>query len=76
MKTALAGWKSRQITHRVDGWIVDPANKHRNKHRIPPAVAAMMTRTAPQPGQSLLDVRARMFARQRMHAQMSKCINE
>lgn len=72
MKTALAGWKSRQITHRVDGWIVDPANKH----RMPPAVAAMMARTVPQPGQSLFDVRARMFARQRMQAKMSKCINE
>lgn len=36
----------------------------------------MVARTVPKLGQSLFEVRARMLARQRMHAQMSKCINE
>jgi hypothetical protein len=72
MKSAPPGWKRHQITHRVDGWIVDPANKR----RIPAAVAEMIARAMPQPGRSVVDVRARMFARQRMHDSMSECIND
>ena len=72
MKSAPSGWKRHQITHRVDGWIADPANKT----RIPAAVAEMMARAIPQPGRSVADVRARMFSRQGMSDKMSKYVNE
>jgi hypothetical protein len=55
MKFAPPGWKLHQIAHRVDGWIVDPPHKY----RMPVAVAEMIARAMPQPGRSVVDVRAR-----------------
>jgi len=62
MKSAPPGWKPHQMAHRVDGWIVDPANKK----RIPAAVAEMIARAMPQLGEhSVAAIRARMIARQK-----------
>lgn len=59
-KAAPPGWEPHLITHRVDGWVVDPDNKD----RIPAAVAEMIARALPQPGDSIIAaVRARMLAR-------------
>lgn len=45
---------------RIDGWVVDPENKN----RIPVAVAEMIARAMPQPGDSIVAaIRARMLAR-------------
>jgi hypothetical protein len=60
MKAAPPGWAPHEITHRIDGWVIDP--KHED--RIPTAVAAMIARAMPQPGDSAIAViRARMLAR-------------
>jgi hypothetical protein len=60
VKAAPPGWKPHQITHRIDGWIVDPENKD----RIPAAVAEMIARAMPQPGDNTVSaIRARMLAR-------------
>ena len=72
MRVAPPGWKPHQIVSRIDGWVIDPANKG----RIPAAVAEMIARAMPRLGHSVVDVRARMFSRQRMHDKMSKRINE
>jgi hypothetical protein len=55
------GWNPHQITHRVDGWIVDPADED----RIPAAVAEMIARAMPQADDEIVaNIRARMEARQ------------
>ncbi|WMT71904.1 hypothetical protein [Bradyrhizobium sp. Ash2021] len=60
-KAAPPGWEPHRITHRVDGWvIIDP--KHED--RIPAAVAEMIARAMPQPGDSAVAaIRARMYRR-------------
>jgi hypothetical protein len=59
-KVAPPGWEPHRITHRVDGWVIDP--KHED--RIPTAVAAMIARAMPQPGDdTVAAIRARMVAR-------------
>ena len=59
MKAAPPGWEPHKITHRIDGWIIDPENKD----RIPAAVAAMIARAMPHPGDTVAAIRARMYAR-------------
>jgi hypothetical protein len=68
MKNAPPGWKPHEIVHRVDGWFVDPSNPD----HIPSAVAELIARGMPQAGEgnSIEDIRARMFARQRAHERM------
>ncbi|MDA9410582.1 hypothetical protein [Bradyrhizobium sp. CCBAU 45384] len=72
MKAAPPGWQAHQITHRVDGWVVDPDDNG----RIPAAVANLIARAMPGlRGYSVADVRARMLARQRMSDGLSKLKN-
>jgi hypothetical protein len=60
MKAAPPGWEPHQIVTRIDGWVIDP--KHEN--RIPAAVAEMIARAMPQPGDNTVAaIRARMLAR-------------
>ena len=59
-KAAPAGWSPHEITHRIDGHIVDPENPD----HVPSRVAALI-RAARSGGNSIADVRARMVARQR-----------
>ncbi|QQO33197.1 hypothetical protein JJC00_32465 [Bradyrhizobium diazoefficiens] len=69
MKAAPRGWQPHEITRRVDGWVVDPANHG----SIPAAVAKLIARAMPGfRGHSVADIRARMLARQRMYDQLSK----
>jgi hypothetical protein len=73
VKAAPPGWQPHEITHRVDGWVVDPDNEG----RIPATVAKLIARAMPDlPGHLVADVRARMLARQRMYDEMSKLTNE
>ncbi|WP_369720342.1 hypothetical protein AB8Z38_24615 [Bradyrhizobium sp. LLZ17] len=73
MKAAPPGWQPHQITHRVDGWVVDPDNAG----RIPVGVAKLIARAMPKlRGHSVGEVRARMLARQRMRHELSKLTNE
>ncbi|MGY3234088.1 hypothetical protein ACVMAJ_000978 [Bradyrhizobium sp. USDA 4448] len=73
MKAAPPGWQAHEITHRVDGWVVDPGNDG----RIPAAVAKLIARAMPNlRGYSVADVRARMLARQRMYDELSKFADE
>jgi hypothetical protein len=60
-KPAPPGWEPHEIVSRVDGWIVDPDDET----RIPAAVAEMIARAMPQLGEgnTIADIRARMFAR-------------
>ncbi|MEH2563477.1 hypothetical protein V1289_003104 [Bradyrhizobium sp. AZCC 2289] len=59
-KAAPPGWEPHRITHRVDGWVIDP----KNEDRIPAAVAALIARAMPQPRDSAVAaIRARMLAR-------------
>lgn len=59
-RTAPPGWEPHLITHRVDGWVVDP----QNENHIPAAVAEMIARALPQPGDSVVAaIRDRMLAR-------------
>jgi hypothetical protein len=59
-KPSPPGWKPHQITHRIDGWVIDPENKD----RIPAAVAEMIARAMPQLGDGVVAaIRARMYAR-------------
>jgi|HubBroStandDraft_6_1064221.scaffolds.fasta_scaffold3127181_1 hypothetical protein len=59
-KPAPPGWAPHQITHRVDGWLIDPEDED----RIPAAVAKMIVQAAPQlGGESVGDIKARMIAR-------------
>ena len=61
-KAAPPGWEPHRITHRVDGWIVDP----KNEARIPAAVAEMIARAMPPPGDNTIaNIRKRMQARHR-----------
>ncbi|MHC2415539.1 hypothetical protein ACVJGC_008130 [Bradyrhizobium diazoefficiens] len=72
MKAAPPGWQAHQITHRVDGWVVDPDDEG----RIPAAVGKLIARAMPGlRGHSVADVRARMVARQRVHDGLSKLKN-
>lgn len=60
MKLAPPGWEPHRITHRLDGWVIDP----RNENHIPAAVADMIARAMPRPGDHLVAAtRARMLAR-------------
>ena len=60
MKFAPPGWEPHQVTHRIDGWVVDPADED----RIPAAVAEMIARAMPQPGDdTVAAIRRRMHAR-------------
>jgi hypothetical protein len=59
-KAAPAGWSPHEITHRIDGHIVDPENPD----HVPSGVAALI-RTARFGGDSIADIKARMVARQR-----------
>ncbi|UPK39358.1 hypothetical protein IVB18_20310 [Bradyrhizobium sp. 186] len=53
-------WQPHLITHRIDGWVIDP--KHEN--RIPTAVAEMIARAMPQPDDdTVAAIYARMLAR-------------
>jgi hypothetical protein len=62
MKSAPPGWQPHQVVHRRDGWIVDPEKED----RIPAAVAEMIARAMPQPGNDTVAIiRARMLARHR-----------
>ncbi|WP_157100164.1 hypothetical protein [Rhodoplanes sp. Z2-YC6860] len=60
-KVVPPGWKPHEVTSRVDGWIVDPANPT----RIPAAVAQIIARANPLPHSVIMKIRARMLARQR-----------
>jgi hypothetical protein len=60
MKAAPPGWEPHQITHRIDGWVIDPENEA----RIPAAVAELIARAMPEPGDdTVAAIRARMLAR-------------
>ncbi|MCK1502010.1 MULTISPECIES: hypothetical protein [unclassified Bradyrhizobium] len=60
VKAAPPGWEPHQITHRIDGWVIDP----QNKDRILAAVAEMIARAMPQRGDGVVAAsRARMLAR-------------
>ncbi|WGS18788.1 MULTISPECIES: hypothetical protein [unclassified Bradyrhizobium] len=48
MKAAPPGWQPHQIVTCIDGWVLDP----KNKDRIPAAVAEIIARAMPQPGNS------------------------
>jgi hypothetical protein len=62
VKAGPPGWQSHQVTHRMDGWIVDPADED----RIPSVVAEMIAREMPLLGyETVADIRARMHARHR-----------
>jgi hypothetical protein len=59
-KAAPPGWTPDQITHRIDGWIVDPENED----RIPAAIAEMIARAMPRPNDNTVAaIRARTYAR-------------
>jgi hypothetical protein len=59
MKAAPPGWQPHQITHRVDGWVGTE-----NKDRIPAAIAELIARATPKPGDSIVvAIRTRMYAR-------------
>ncbi|UPK31752.1 hypothetical protein IVB18_25820 [Bradyrhizobium sp. 186] len=61
-KAAPPDWAPHEITHRVDGWIIDPENKD----RIPAAVAEMIARAMPQLGDdTVAAIYVRMVARHR-----------
>jgi hypothetical protein len=50
----------QRVTHRIDGWILDP----KNEDRIPAAVAEMIARAMPKPRDTAIAaIRARMLAR-------------
>ncbi|WP_342726084.1 hypothetical protein AAFG07_03805 [Bradyrhizobium sp. B097] len=60
MKSAPPGWQPHQVETRIDGWVVDP----NDEARIPAAVAEMIARAMPQPGNGVVaSIRARMLAR-------------
>jgi len=51
-----------QITHRVDGWVIDPEDEN----RIPAAVAEMIARAITQPSNSVVaNILKRLIERQR-----------
>jgi hypothetical protein len=61
-KAAPPGWAPHEITHRIDGWVIDPENEN----RIPAAVAEMIARAMPQLGDDTVPaIYARMLARHR-----------
>jgi hypothetical protein len=63
------GWNAHEIISRIDGWVVDPDNED----RIPAAVGELIARAMPQPsGDTLGDIRVRMYARQTMYEQSQK----
>ena len=55
MKAGPPGWEPHKIVSRIDGWVIDPDDED----RIPSAVAEMIARAMPQPG----DDRRRLSAR-------------
>jgi hypothetical protein len=55
VKEGPPGWKPHQITHRIDGWVVDPENKD----RIPAAIAEL----TPALCRSLAATRSVIFVR-------------
>jgi hypothetical protein len=66
-KSAPPGWSPSQITHRIDGFVVDPENPD----RVPSRVASLI-HAAEFGGDSISDVRARMVARQNAHEHRRK----
>ncbi|SDJ91767.1 hypothetical protein SAMN05216338_107321 [Bradyrhizobium sp. Rc2d] len=73
MKAAPPGWQPHELTHRVDGWVVDPGSEG----RVPAAVAKLIAHAMPYLRvHSVADVRARMLARQRMYDELSKYTDE
>jgi hypothetical protein len=67
-KSAPPGWSPHQITHRIDGYIVDPENEN----RIPASVAEMIARAMPGGDDTVADIKARMHARQNMLTQQRR----
>jgi hypothetical protein len=64
MKSSPPGWQPQQIVSRIDGWIG-------GEDRIPASVAEMIARAMPPLGDgSVTDIKARMYARQRMVERM------
>lgn len=61
MKLAPPGWEPHRITHRIDGWVIDP----QNENHIPAAVAQMIARARPHGDNTVAAIRARMLARHR-----------
>jgi hypothetical protein len=62
MKAGPPGWQQHQLTHRIDGWVIDPDDED----RIPTVVAEMIARAMPQLGDdTIAAIRARMYARHR-----------
>ncbi|TYO67082.1 hypothetical protein FXV83_07705 [Bradyrhizobium hipponense] len=60
MKSAPPGWQAHKIVSRVDGWLIDSENED----RIPAAVAAMIARAMPHPGDdTVAAIYRRMVAR-------------
>jgi hypothetical protein len=60
VKAGPPGWQSHQVTHRIDGWIVDPADED----RIPSVVAEMIAQKMPLLGdETVAAIRRRMYAR-------------
>jgi hypothetical protein len=60
VKAGPPGWESHKVMTRVDGWVVDPEKED----RIPAAVAQMIARAMPQPGNDIVAaIRRRMYAR-------------
>lgn len=60
MKLAPPDWDPHRITHRIDGWVIDP----QNENHIPAAVAEMVARPMPRPRDTVVAAtRARMVAR-------------
>jgi hypothetical protein len=56
---------------RIDGWVVDP----KNEGHIPSAVAELIARAMPLPGDhAVADIHARMQARQSMHDRLQKVL--
>jgi hypothetical protein len=66
MKAAPPGWEPHKITSRIDGWIG-------GEDRIPASVAEMIARALPPLGDgSVAEIKARMYARQRMVERMAR----
>jgi hypothetical protein len=64
------GWQPHQIVSRIDGWIGVA-------DRIPASVAEMIARAMPPLGDgSVAEIKARMYARQRMVERMLRLRHE
>jgi hypothetical protein len=64
------GWQHHQIVSRIDGWIG-------GEDRIPASVAEMIARAMPPLADgSVAEIKARMYARQRMVERMLRLRHE